>query len=74
MSPHFVAVAQHKDKQEVAAGRRREKPICWLHALGEDTCLPAVSFDVVSLAYVVRGRTHFVRQSVIMLRLLLRFS
>lgn len=53
LSPYFVAVAQHKDKQQATAGLRREKPIRWLHAKGEDTGLPAASFDVVSFAYVI---------------------
>ncbi|KAI5065216.1 hypothetical protein GOP47_0019911 [Adiantum capillus-veneris] len=53
LSPYFVAVAQHKDKKEAAAGKRREKPIHWVHALGENTGLRAQSFDIVSLAYVI---------------------
>lgn len=53
LSPYFVAVAQHKDKKESAAGLRREKAIRWVHALGEDTGLPAASFDIVSLAFVI---------------------
>ncbi|MCO5554681.1 hypothetical protein L7F22_008214 [Adiantum nelumboides] len=43
----------HKDKQAAAAGKGREKPIRWVHALGENTQLPAASFDIVSLAYVI---------------------
>ncbi|MCO5574972.1 hypothetical protein L7F22_028769 [Adiantum nelumboides] len=53
LSPYFVAIAQHKDKQAAAAGKGREKPIRWVHALGENTQLPAASFDIVSLAYVM---------------------
>ncbi|KAH7435314.1 hypothetical protein KP509_06G059400 [Ceratopteris richardii] len=53
LSPYFVAVAQYKDKKEAATGKQREKPIRWMHALGERTGLPSASFDLVSLAYVI---------------------
>ena len=49
LSPYFLAVAQFKEKN----GPPREKPLKWVHANGEDTGLPAKSFDIVSIAYVV---------------------
>jgi len=50
LSPYFLAVAQHMEKQRDVA---RETPISWVHANGECTGLPAASFDVVSLAFVI---------------------
>ncbi|XP_057528094.1 uncharacterized protein LOC130806886 [Amaranthus tricolor] len=49
LSPYFLAVAQFKEKN----GPPREKPLKWVHANGEDTGLPAKSFDIVSIAYVL---------------------
>jgi ubiquinone/menaquinone biosynthesis C-methylase UbiE len=54
LSPYFLAVAQHIDKQEEKCTcRTREKPIRWLHAKGEETGLPEDSFCLVSMAFVV---------------------
>ena len=59
LSSYFLAVAQHKDKQEEkSTGRRREKPIRWLHANGMETGLPGASYCVVSIAFVVRPHSH----------------
>jgi len=49
LSPYFLAVAQFKQNN----GPKREKPIKWVHANGENTGLPFSSFDLVSIAYVV---------------------
>ncbi|XP_042477667.1 uncharacterized protein LOC122059026 [Macadamia integrifolia] len=49
LSPYFLSVAQHKEKQKTP----RKNPIKWFHANGENTDLPSKSFDVVSLAFVV---------------------
>lgn len=49
LSPYFLSVAQYKERnRDLYAGR-----LTWLHANGEDTGLPAASFDIVSLAYVL---------------------
>ncbi|RYQ87132.1 hypothetical protein Ahy_B09g094604 isoform A [Arachis hypogaea] len=48
LSPYFLAVAQYKAKR----GLPRKYPIRWIHANGEDTGLPAKSFDIVSISYV----------------------
>ncbi|XP_052207554.1 uncharacterized protein LOC127811593 [Diospyros lotus] len=49
LSPYFLAVAQFKEKKSIT----RKNPIKWMHANGEDTGLPAKSFDLVSIAYVL---------------------
>ncbi|TKY66779.1 methyltransferase protein [Spatholobus suberectus] len=49
LSPYFLAVAQHKEKR----GMPRKFPIRWIHAKGEDTGLPSISFDLVSFAFLV---------------------
>ncbi|GMP54776.1 hypothetical protein CsSME_00019831 [Camellia sinensis var. sinensis] len=49
LSPYFLAVAQFKEKQSTP----RKNPISWVHANGEHTGLPAKSFDIVSIAYVL---------------------
>ncbi|KAF7146052.1 hypothetical protein RHSIM_Rhsim04G0074100 [Rhododendron simsii] len=49
LSPYFLAVAQFKEKKSTP----RKNPISWVHANGEDTRLPAQSFDIVSIAYVL---------------------
>ncbi|XP_021775672.1 uncharacterized protein LOC110739532 [Chenopodium quinoa] len=49
LSPYFLAVAQYKEKNGSSSG----KCIKWVHANGEDTGLPAKSFDIVSIAYVL---------------------
>lgn len=49
LSPYFLAVAQYKEKNIPS----NSNCIKWVHANGEDTGLPAKSFDVVSIAYVV---------------------
>ncbi|XP_010689879.2 uncharacterized protein LOC104903532 isoform X3 [Beta vulgaris subsp. vulgaris] len=49
LSPYFLAVAQFKEKSRPSRG----KCINWIHANGEDTGLPAKSFDLVSIAYVL---------------------
>lgn len=53
LSPYFLAAAQYMEKQKVAQGLGREKPISWLHANGECTGLPASSVDIISHAFVV---------------------
>ncbi|KAG0628567.1 hypothetical protein M758_1G036200 [Ceratodon purpureus] len=53
LSPYFLAVAQHMEKQRAAAGVESARRISWVHANGECTGLPAASFDVVSLAFVI---------------------
>jgi ubiquinone/menaquinone biosynthesis C-methylase UbiE len=54
LSPHFLAVAQYMQKKRVASGKPgSERSISWVHANGESTGLPAASFDIVSLAFVV---------------------
>lgn len=54
LSPYFLAVARHMEKRNASSGSGRERPISWVHANGECTGLPDASFDVVSLAFVVR--------------------
>ncbi|XAR49554.1 Erythromycin 3''-O-methyltransferase [Bertholletia excelsa] len=49
LSPYFLAVAQFKEKKRPTG----KNPINWIHANGEDTGLPAKSFDLVSIAYVL---------------------
>ncbi|KNA24246.1 hypothetical protein SOVF_017330 [Spinacia oleracea] len=49
LSPYFLAVAQYKEKNIPS----NSNCIKWVHANGEDTGLPAKSFDVVSIAYVL---------------------
>ncbi|XP_047325846.1 uncharacterized protein LOC124929509 isoform X2 [Impatiens glandulifera] len=49
LSPYFLAVAKFKEKKNNIS---RKNPISWLHAKGEETGLPAKSFDIVSIAYV----------------------
>ncbi|KAE9456040.1 hypothetical protein C3L33_12039, partial [Rhododendron williamsianum] len=49
LSPYFLAVAQFKEKKSTP----RKNSISWVHANGEDTGLPAQSFDIVSIAYVL---------------------
>ncbi|KMT01826.1 hypothetical protein BVRB_9g210180 [Beta vulgaris subsp. vulgaris] len=49
LSPYFLAVAQFKEKSRPSRG----KCINWIHANGEDTGLPAKSFDLISIAYVL---------------------
>ncbi|KAL2938011.1 Demethylmenaquinone methyltransferase [Bienertia sinuspersici] len=49
LSPYFLAVAQFKENNRPLNGKR----INWVHANGEDTGLPAKSFDLVSIAYVL---------------------
>lgn len=49
LSPYFLAVAQYKEKKST----QRSNAISWIHANGECTGLPARSFDLVSLAYVL---------------------
>ncbi|CAK9259820.1 unnamed protein product [Sphagnum jensenii] len=54
LSPHFLAVAQYMQKKRVASGKPgSERSISWVHANGESTGLPAASFDIVSLAFVI---------------------
>ena len=43
LSPYFLAVANYRAQQKQVA------PIEWVHAAGEDTGLPAHSYDLVSL-------------------------
>lgn len=52
LSPYFLAVAVHKEKQMADGGQKR-KSIRWLHAKGEETGLPSASFDIVSFTYVI---------------------
>eukprot|EP00257_Ricinus_communis_P019412 XP_015578398.1 uncharacterized protein LOC107261730 [Ricinus communis] len=49
LSPHFLSVAQFKEKK----GAPRKNPINWIHANGEDTGLPSKSYDLVTIAFVV---------------------
>ncbi|CAA0808835.1 Unknown protein [Striga hermonthica] len=49
LSPYFLAVAQYKEKKR----NQRKQPIRWIHGNGENTGLPAKSFDLVSVSYVV---------------------
>ncbi|KAH1247876.1 Demethylmenaquinone methyltransferase [Glycine max] len=49
LSPYFLAVAQHKEKNAPP----RKFPVRWIHANGEDTGLPSKSFNLVSIAFVV---------------------
>jgi ubiquinone/menaquinone biosynthesis C-methylase UbiE len=54
LSPYFLAVAQYMQKKRAASGKPgSERSISWVHANGESTGLPAASFDIVSLAFVV---------------------
>ncbi|KAL9263393.1 Demethylmenaquinone methyltransferase-like protein [Drosera capensis] len=69
LSPYFLAVAQFKEKNGAARG----KPICWIHANGEDTGLPSQSFDLVSISYVIhecpaRATVNLVREAFRLLR------
>ncbi|KAH8480223.1 hypothetical protein Peur_062905 [Populus x canadensis] len=48
LSPHFLSVAQFKEKK---IGPRKN-PIKWMHANAEDTGFPPQSFDLVSVSYV----------------------
>ncbi|XP_057450765.1 uncharacterized protein LOC130742679 isoform X2 [Lotus japonicus] len=69
LSPYFLAVAQHKEKN----GNPRKFPIKWIHAKGEDTGLPSKSFDIVSIAYVLhecptRAIVNLVREAFRLLR------
>jgi ubiquinone/menaquinone biosynthesis C-methylase UbiE len=51
LSPYFLAVAQHAERQRLAQGDAAN-PIRWLHAAAEDTGLPAASVDLVSACLV----------------------
>ncbi|EFJ11155.1 hypothetical protein SELMODRAFT_126718 [Selaginella moellendorffii] len=53
LSPYFLAVAQHKEKQRIADGKLQRNPIRWHHANGEHTGFPSCTFDIVSIAYVI---------------------
>ncbi|EFJ05194.1 hypothetical protein SELMODRAFT_137556 [Selaginella moellendorffii] len=53
LSPYFLAVAQHKEKQRIADGKLQRNPIRWRHANGEHTGFPSCTFDIVSIAYVI---------------------
>ncbi|KAL6975918.1 hypothetical protein U1Q18_024713 [Sarracenia purpurea var. burkii] len=69
LSPYFLAVAQFKEKE----GTPRKNPISWVHANGEDTGLPAKSFDLVSIAYVIhecpaRAIVNLVKEALRLLR------
>ena len=51
LSPHFLAVGRHlQSRREAAAGEL--EPLQLLHALAEDTRLPAGSYDLVSTCLV----------------------
>ena len=50
LSPYFLAVAKYKEKKSPKGSNSFQ----WIHANGEDTGLDSQSFDIVSIAYVVR--------------------
>lgn len=69
LSPYFLAVAQHKEKNAPP----RKFPVRWIHANGEDTGLPSKSFNLVSIAFVVhecpaRAIVNLVREAFRLLR------
>jgi ubiquinone/menaquinone biosynthesis C-methylase UbiE len=53
LSPYFLAVAQHAERQLRSASQAVEpSPIQWIHAAAENTGLPAASVDLVSACLV----------------------
>lgn len=56
LSPYMLAIAQTRDvKREISQ---------WLHAQGEDTGLPAQTFDLVTLQFVIHELPRQVTQAV----------
>ncbi|XP_050205201.1 uncharacterized protein LOC126655201 isoform X2 [Mercurialis annua] len=49
LSPHFLSVAQFKEKKSAP----RKNPITWIHANGEDTGLPSKSYDLITISFVI---------------------
>lgn len=55
LSPYMLAVAKH---------HHQDSPIQWQHAKAEDTGLPADSFDVVTLQYVIHELPRHITQAI----------
>ncbi|PSP18582.1 MAG: SAM-dependent methyltransferase [Cyanobacteria bacterium QS_8_64_29] len=58
LSPYFLAVARYRSRQQQAA-------IAWKHAPGEDTGLPAASFDLVSAFLVFHELPQHAAQAIL---------
>lgn len=58
LSPYFLAVAKYKEKKSP----KQSNSFQWIHANGENTGLDSQSFDIVSIAYVVRLLWYYVKK------------
>ncbi len=61
LSPYFLAIAQYRDRQRLAASESNSDPtqaIRWVHHAAENTHLPAYSYDLVSACLVFHELPH----------------